>query len=82
MEDIRESDCRLQRILACEAKQNPSCSEAYACYIIHWSHSHVGYSQPGHVHTWAALLTGHVPVDRLISVEDFCLIVVGAESVS
>jgi hypothetical protein len=30
----------------------------------------------------AALLTGRVPVDRLISVEDCCLISVGAEGVS
>jgi hypothetical protein len=31
------------------------------------------------VHTRAALLTGHVPVDILIYVEDCCLISVGAE---
>jgi hypothetical protein len=36
----------------------------------------------GHMHTRAALLKGHVPVDRLISVEDCCLILVGAEGVS
>jgi hypothetical protein len=36
----------------------------------------------GRVHMRAALLTGHVPVDRLISVEDRCLISVGAENVS
>jgi hypothetical protein len=34
------------------------------------------------VHTQAALLTGRVPVDRLISIEDCCLISVGAEGVS
>jgi hypothetical protein len=34
------------------------------------------------MHTRAALLTGRVPVDRLISVEDCCLISVGAENVS
>jgi hypothetical protein len=45
-------------------------------------------SEPGHMHTQAAhahgaaLLTGHVPVDRLISVEDCCLISVGVEGVS
>jgi hypothetical protein len=42
----------------------------------------MGCSEPGHVHTWAALLTGRVPIDRLISIEDFCLILVGAENVS
>jgi hypothetical protein len=31
---------------------------------------------------WVALLIGRVPVDRLISVEDCCLISVGAENVS
>jgi hypothetical protein len=56
--------------------------EAYACYIIHWSRSHMGCSEPGSVHMRAALLTGHVPIDRLISVEDCCLISVGAENVS
>jgi hypothetical protein len=40
-----------------------------------------GYSEPGCMHTQAALLTGRVPVDRLISVEDCCLISVGAENV-
>ena len=34
------------------------------------------------MHTRAALLTGHVPVDILISVEDFFLISVGVEGVS
>jgi hypothetical protein len=34
------------------------------------------------MHTLAALLTGHVPIDRLISVEDCCLISVGVEGVS
>jgi hypothetical protein len=75
VEDRRESDCRLQRIWACF-------SEAYVCCIIHWLHSHAGYSEPGCVHTQAALLTGHVPVDRLISIEDCCLISVGVEGVS
>jgi hypothetical protein len=56
--------------------------EAYTCYIIHWSRSHAGCTEPGHVHTRAALLTGCIPVDRLISVEDCCLISVGAENVS
>ena len=82
VEDRRESDCRLQRIWACVAKKNPSCSEAYTCYIIQWLHSHMGYSEPGPVHTRPALLTGHVPINRLISVEDCCLISVGAEGVS
>jgi hypothetical protein len=36
----------------------------------------------GHIHTQAALLTDRVPIDRLISVEDCCLISVGAENVS
>ena len=74
MEDRRESDCRLQRILACF-------SEAYTRCIIHWPRSHTDYSEPGHVHTRAALLTGHVPIDKLIYVEDFFLISVGAENV-
>ena len=34
------------------------------------------------MHMLDALLTGHVLVDRLISIEDFCLISVGAEGVS
>jgi hypothetical protein len=34
------------------------------------------------VHTRAVLLTGRILVDRLISVEDFCLISVGVEGVS
>jgi hypothetical protein len=34
------------------------------------------------MHTLAALLTGCVHVDKLISVEDCCLISVGAEGVS
>ena len=75
VEDRRESDCRLQRIWAC-------CSEAYACFIRHWSHSHARCSVPGSIHMQAALLTGRVPVGRLISVEDCCLISVGAEGVS
>jgi hypothetical protein len=33
------------------------------------------------VHTQAALLTGRVPIDRLICVEDCCLISVGDENV-
>jgi hypothetical protein len=57
-------------------------SRADACCIIHWSHSHAGCSEPERIHTWAALLTGRVPVDRLISVEDCCLISVDAEGVS
>jgi hypothetical protein len=36
----------------------------------------------GHIHTHVALPTGHIPVDRLIYVEDCCLISVGAECVS
>jgi hypothetical protein len=36
----------------------------------------------GRIHTRAALPTGHVPIDKLISVEDCCLISVGAEGVS
>jgi hypothetical protein len=47
----------------------------------------------GRIHTWAvvsqgmcthgvALLTGRVPIDKLIYVEDCCLISVGAENVS
>jgi hypothetical protein len=42
----------------------------------------VGCSEPGSIHTLATLLTGRVPVDRLIFVEDCCLISVGAEGVS
>jgi hypothetical protein len=34
------------------------------------------------VHTLSALLTGHIPVDILIFVEDCFLISVGAEGVS
>jgi hypothetical protein len=36
----------------------------------------------GCVHTHVALSTGRVPIDRLISVEDCCLVLVGAEGVS
>jgi hypothetical protein len=75
VEDRRESDCMLQRIWAC-------CPKAYVCCIIHWLCSHVAYSEPGRVHTRAALMTGHVPVDILISVEDCFLISIGAEGVS
>jgi hypothetical protein len=56
--------------------------EAYTCFIIHWPRSHTGCSEPGSVHMRAALLTGCVPIDRLISVEDCCLISVGAKNVS
>jgi hypothetical protein len=56
--------------------------KVYTCCIIHWPRAHAGCSEPGHVHTRVALLTGHVPVDRLISVEDCCLISVGVEGVS
>jgi hypothetical protein len=59
-----------------------SCLEAHACCIIHWPRLHAGCSEPGHVHTQATLLTGRVPVDKLIFVEDCCLISVGAEGVS
>jgi len=82
VEDIRESDCSLKRIWSCEAKQNPSCSEAYACCIIHWSCAHAGCSEPGHVHTLATLMTGRIPIDRLIFVEDCFFMLVGAEGVS
>jgi hypothetical protein len=47
VEDRRESDCRLQRILACEERKNPSFLEAYACCIIQWLRSHAGCSDPG-----------------------------------
>jgi hypothetical protein len=82
VEERRESDCILQKISACEENQNPSCSEEYACCIIHWPCSHAGCSEPAHVHTRDTLLTGRVPIDRLIYVEDFCLISVGVENVS
>jgi hypothetical protein len=36
----------------------------------------------GLIHTRVALPTGRVPIDRLIYVEDFCLISIGAEGVS
>jgi hypothetical protein len=42
----------------------------------------VGCSEPGHVHTRVALLIGRIPIDRLISVEDCCLISVDVEGVS
>jgi hypothetical protein len=35
-----------------------------------------------HIHTHVTLLTGCLPVDRLIYVEDCCLISVGVECVS
>jgi hypothetical protein len=54
--------------------------------------AYTGCSEPEPVHTWAALLvgrvhmhsklsTGHVPVDILTYVEDYCLISVGAKCV-
>jgi hypothetical protein len=49
---------------------------------MHWSRAYAGCSEPGRVHTLAALLTGRVPIDRLISVEDCFLILVGVEGVS
>jgi hypothetical protein len=33
----------------------------------------------GCVHTHVALLTGHVPVDRLVSIEDWILVSVGVD---
>jgi hypothetical protein len=50
--------------------------------MIHWPHSHAGCSELERVHTQAALMTGRIPVDRLIYVDDCCLISVGAENVS
>jgi hypothetical protein len=41
----------------------------------------MGCSEAGRMHTPAALLTGRVPVDRLIYVEDCCLISVDTEGV-
>jgi hypothetical protein len=52
------------------------------CVYTRASCVHTGCSEPGHMHTWAALLIGRVPIDRLISVEDCYLISVGAENVS
>ena len=62
--------------------KNPSFLEEDVCCIIQWPRSHAGCSEPERVHTRAALLTGRVPVDRLIYVEDCCLISVGDEGVS
>jgi hypothetical protein len=73
---------KTEEFWACEEKKNPSFLEADACCIIHWLRSYAGCSEPEHVHTWAALLIGHVPIDRLIYVEDCCLISVDAEGVS
>jgi hypothetical protein len=33
----------------------------------------------GHVHTCDSLLTSHIPVERLVSIEDWFLFLVGAE---
>jgi hypothetical protein len=44
--------------------------------------AYAGYSELGHMHTLVSLLTGRIPVDRLIFVEDCCLISVGVEGVS
>jgi hypothetical protein len=63
-------------------KRKTLVAQKHTLVALYTGRVHTGCSEPGRVHTRAALLTGHVPVDRLISVEDCCLISVGAEGVS
>jgi hypothetical protein len=61
---------------------NPSCSEVYTSCSIDWQHTYAGCTT-GRAHTYACCTTDRSRTcDRLISVEDCCLISVGAEDVS
>jgi hypothetical protein len=63
-------------------KKNPSCSEVYTGCSIDWPCTYVGCTT-GRARTYACCTTDRsCTCDRLISVEDCCLISVGVEGVS